>query len=314
MINITIRFGGHPRAAPVATTGSGPFNDSLCFWGRLPISLVAVPPVETDGQTHVSRMPAPTNSSLASIPTDRPINRVSVEDFFVSTVRPHVCSRTAPHCSPSHQLRRPTTIITLNVYVPRRVVLCSSNARSLARPDRLDHAAMDIDTQPPMDAGNEAPPPSGDKSQGTVKWFNVTKGYGFITPDSGGEDLFVHQSAILADGFRSLREGEAVEFVVETSSDGRAKAVNVTGPGGSAPEGAPRRRFQNGGGFGGGGMGGYGGAPGGYGGRGGGYGGAPGYGAGYGGPPRFGMGPPGGYSQGPDYGAPGGAPPPGGFY
>jgi len=173
---------------------------------------------------------------------------------------------------------------------------------------------MDIDTQPPMDAGNEAPPPSGDKSQGTVKWFNVTKGYGFITPDSGGEDLFVHQSAILADGFRSLREGEAVEFVVETSSDGRAKAVNVTGPGGSAPEGAPRRRFQNGGGFGGGGMGGYGGAPGGYGGRGGGYGGAPGYGAGYGGPPRFGMGPPGGYSQGPDYGAPGGAPPPGGFY
>jgi cold shock CspA family protein len=61
------------------------------------------------------------------------------------------------------------------------------------------------------------------KSTGTVKWFNVTKGYGFITPDSGGEDLFVHQTAIVAEGFRSLREGEPVEFFVETSDDGRQK-------------------------------------------------------------------------------------------
>ena len=56
----------------------------------MPISLVAVPPVETDGQTHVCRMPALTNSSLASIPTDRPINRVSVEDF-----RLHCFARTS---------------------------------------------------------------------------------------------------------------------------------------------------------------------------------------------------------------------------
>ena len=161
-----------------------------------------------------------------------------------------------------------------------------------------------------MDAGNDAPPPSGDKSLGTVKWFNVTKGYGFITPDSGGEDLFVHQSAIMTDGFRSLREGEAVEFVVETSSDGRAKAVNVTGPGGNAPEGAPRRRMNNNG-FGGG-MG-YGGGRGGGGaGYGGGYG--AGYGAGGGYPPRGGfMAPPGaGYNQGGDFGGlPGGGPPAG---
>lgn len=114
------------------------------------------------------------------------------------------------------------------------------------------------------------------KSAGTVKWFNVTKGYGFITPESGGEDLFVHQSAILCDGFRSLREGEPVEFLVEMSDDGRAKAIQVTGPNGSQPEGAPRRKMNNGGfggyqqnggygGFGGGGgyrMGGQGGYPG----------------------------------------------------
>ncbi|PRW20832.1 Glycine-rich 2 [Chlorella sorokiniana] len=134
------------------------------------------------------------------------------------------------------------------------------------------------------------------KSTGTVKWFNVTKGYGFITPDSGGEDLFVHQTAIVAEGFRSLREGEPVEFFVETSDDGRQKAVNVTGPNGAPPEGAPRRQYdQQGyggqGGFGGGGQsygGGFGGGRGGgrgRGGYGGGWGGQQGYGqeGGYGG-------------------------------
>lgn len=77
---------------------------------------------------------------------------------------------------------------------------------------------------------------------------------------SGEEDIFVHQSAIQAEGFRSLREGETVEFFVETSDDGRSKAVQVTGPNGAPPEGAPRRQFNNnfggygnGGGFGGGG-------------------------------------------------------------
>jgi cold shock CspA family protein len=108
------------------------------------------------------------------------------------------------------------------------------------------------------------------KSQGTVKWFNVTKGYGFITPDDGGADLFVHQSAIESEGFRSLREGETVEFFVENSDDGRTKAIGVTGPGGNAPEGAPRRQPYGGGGggFGDGGGGSYGGGRGG--GRGGG--------------------------------------------
>lgn len=67
------------------------------------------------------------------------------------------------------------------------------------------------------------------------------RSYGFITPDAGGEDIFVHQTAIETDGFRSLAEGEAVEFVVQTSDDGRAKAVQVTGPGGAAPQGAPRQ-------------------------------------------------------------------------
>jgi cold shock CspA family protein len=95
---------------------------------------------------------------------------------------------------------------------------------------------------------------AGEKKLGKVKWFNSSKGFGFITPDEGGEDLFVHQTSIHAEGFRSLREGEAVEFLVESSDDGRTKALDVTGPGGSFVQGASYRRDgYSGGGRGGGG-------------------------------------------------------------
>lgn len=79
------------------------------------------------------------------------------------------------------------------------------------------------------------------KLQGTVNWFNVAKGFGFITLMDEEGDVFVHQSDLHAEGFRSLREGEEVEFNVETGEDGRAKAVNVTGPAGGFVQGAPRR-------------------------------------------------------------------------
>lgn len=55
--------------------------------------------------------------------------------------------------------------------------------------------------------------------KGTVKWFNDTKGYGFITPNSG-EDVFVHFSAIVADGFRTLAEGDVVEFDLQQTDRG----------------------------------------------------------------------------------------------
>jgi CspA family cold shock protein len=62
---------------------------------------------------------------------------------------------------------------------------------------------------------------------GRVKWFNSQKGFGFIVPDNGSKDLFVHYSAIKSDGYKSLKEGQKVEFEVEQSDKGE-KAINVT--------------------------------------------------------------------------------------
>jgi cold shock protein len=63
--------------------------------------------------------------------------------------------------------------------------------------------------------------------QGTVKWFNGEKGYGFISPDEGGDDLFVHYSGISGSGFRSLEEGQKVSYEATRGNKGM-QAENVT--------------------------------------------------------------------------------------
>lgn len=66
-------------------------------------------------------------------------------------------------------------------------------------------------------------------NNGTVKWFNAEKGYGFIANDNGGEDVFVHFSAINIDGFKTLKEGQKVSFDTEADpkNSSKLRAVNV---------------------------------------------------------------------------------------
>lgn len=63
-------------------------------------------------------------------------------------------------------------------------------------------------------------------AQGTVKWFNAAKGYGFIEQESG-DDVFVHYSAIQSDGFKSINEGEKVTFDISQNDAGKSQAINV---------------------------------------------------------------------------------------
>ncbi len=62
---------------------------------------------------------------------------------------------------------------------------------------------------------------------GIVKWFNPTKGFGFVAPEDGGKDVFVHISAVQKAGMRSLAQGQKISFDMESQKDGRAAAVNL---------------------------------------------------------------------------------------
>ena len=66
-----------------------------------------------------------------------------------------------------------------------------------------------------------------DKQTGTVKWFNTTKGYGFIAPEAGGNDVFVHISAVERSGLTGLADNQKVRYDLQEGRDGRASAVDL---------------------------------------------------------------------------------------
>ena len=101
-------------------------------------------------------------------------------------------------------------------------------------------------TQARLFSDYDNPQGAGDKVKGTVKWFDAKKGFGFLIPDDGSPDVFVHHSSIHANGFRSLGDGESVEFEVITEPNGKSKAIHVTGPDGGYVQGAPRREYNDG--------------------------------------------------------------------
>eukprot|EP00204_Picochlorum_oklahomense_P002633 CAMPEP_0118798172 /NCGR_PEP_ID=MMETSP1161-20130426/604_1 /TAXON_ID=249345 /ORGANISM="Picochlorum oklahomensis, Strain CCMP2329" /LENGTH=315 /DNA_ID=CAMNT_0006725507 /DNA_START=339 /DNA_END=1286 /DNA_ORIENTATION=- len=110
--------------------------------------------------------------------------------------------------------------------------------------DVSDSEALGLSSGEPhekVDQGEKEPEPSSKNGStrafGHVKWFNCSKGFGFITMDGTDEEVFVHQSNIDTEGFRSLQEEEPVEFDLVVGEDGKKKAFHVTGPGGAPPRG-----------------------------------------------------------------------------
>ena len=104
--------------------------------------------------------------------------------------------------------------------------MASLTVHPRASRDRLARAIAGISLDPGRHGGGTAAAEKVKMAQGTVKWFNGDKGYGFIAVEGGGPDVFVHFSAITGGGYRSLEEGQKVEFDITQGQKG-PQAENV---------------------------------------------------------------------------------------
>ena len=105
-----------------------------------------------------------------------------------------------------------------------------SGSRSSDRPDQRSQSGYRPhgDTQRSMSAPrSQGSSQAGGSGRGTVKWFNSQKGFGFIQPDNGGQDVFVHATAVERAGIQDLREGEVLTYDLEEGRTGKTSAVNL---------------------------------------------------------------------------------------
>ncbi|KAK3098227.1 hypothetical protein FSP39_017401 [Pinctada imbricata] len=121
-------------------------------------------------------------------------------------------------------------------YATNGTLQTQPNLQMLVQGTALWHAA----SGPVAYTGGIAFANGGGRRRGRCKWFNVAKGWGFVTPDDGQQDVFVHQSVIHKAGFRSLDDGEEVEFESKPSDKG-VEATFVCGPQGTECRGSSRR-------------------------------------------------------------------------
>lgn len=141
--------------------------------------------------------------------TCRPDRRDSASEAWnVAREKPYA-ERSASQSSPE-QGRQPNSF--LSTPVPTMLTLASGH------PNFADARQTDVCIKSEDD----------EMATGTVKWFNETKGFGFIQPDNGNKDIFVHISAVERAGIRSLADGQKVTFDVESGRDGRESATNLS--------------------------------------------------------------------------------------
>jgi CspA family cold shock protein len=110
-------------------------------------------------------------------------------------------------------------------HVKRAIVILYRTAASV-------HSALSHSTQTdfaglPHPAGSNSEQETADMANGTVKWFNTTKGFGFIAPETGGKDVFVHISSLERSGLTGLADDQKVTYDSESGRDGRESAVNL---------------------------------------------------------------------------------------
>ena len=109
--------------------------------------------------------------------------------------------------------------------------MTGSGSRSSVRPDQRSQSGYRPHGEPQRSMNarrGQGSSRTGGSGRGTVKWFNSTKGFGFIQPESGGEDVFVHISAVERAGLRDLQEGQTVSYEIERDSrSGKSSAINL---------------------------------------------------------------------------------------